>query len=344
MSDKAGSFIIDIEDKFLSREEQEIIAHPIVGGVILFKRNYDSQEQLQDLCQQIRASRQSPLLIMADQEGGRVQRFINEFTRLPAMAIFGTMYDADPANACYFAKECGWLMAIELLSVGIDLSLAPVLDLYKEISSVIGDRAFHASPQAVIYLAKAFIEGMQEAGMASVGKHFPGHGSVNLDSHIAIPIDERPLTQIEGDDMVPFIGLIKSGISAIMAAHIVFPEIDKLPVGFSRIWLQDILRAKLKFTGTIVSDDLNMKGADISPNYTDRVAAARDAGCDFAILCNNRKGVIQVLDNLPYASYMVSKEKWNVLQGNYSNIKKPLNVNQRWQKIHEFLLKNYLHS
>lgn len=323
MTGKLGSLIIDLEGKDLTSEERELLAHPLVGGVILFTRNEESRRQLKHLCQQIRSSCKNPLLIMVDQEGGRVQRFSNEFTRLPCMGHFGKIYDENPDTAGALAKDCGRLMATELLSVGIDFSLAPVLDLNKGMNTVIGERAFHSDPQVVIHLAKSFIQGMQVAGMASVGKHFPGHGSVTLDSHVTIPIDERSLSAIEQEDMKPFEELIKMdisgvGMTGIMAAHIQFPNVDKLAVGFSHRWLQDILRAHLRFTGPIFTDDLNMEGANISADYADRVAAARDAGCDFALLCNNRHGVIQVLDNLPYAAHQVSKDKWSVLQGQFS--------------------------
>jgi len=338
MAEKIGCFIIDLHGINVSPEERDILEHPLVGGIILFTRNYESRKQLQHLCQQIRLSTTRPLLIMVDQEGGRVQRFIDEFTRLPFMAAFGKMYDEKPDVACRLLEDCGWLIATELLSVGIDLNLAPVLDLNKGISNVIGQRAFHSRPQVVVEMASVFIRGMREAGMAATGKHFPGHGSVALDSHVVISIDERSMQEIEQDDMIAFAGVIKSGISAIMAAHIIFPNADTLPVGFSRYWLQDILRDRLGFIGTILSDDLNMQGANISSNYTDRVVAARDAGCDFAMLCNNRQGVTQVLDNLPRTSYWVSKDKWGFLQGDFTKVKQqPFKENKRWQKAHEFL-------
>lgn len=339
MTDEIGALIISVEDKELTREERELLAHPLVGGVILFARNYDTREQLKHLCQSIRSARKTPSLIMVDQEGGRVQRFIHEFTRLPYMATFGKIHDENPDKAHRLAKDCAWLMAVELLSVGVDLSLAPVLDLNKGMNSVIGNRAFHSHPDIVIRLANAFIQGMHEAGMASTGKHFPGHGSVTLDSHIAMPIDERPMNEIACDDMVAFAGMINAGISALMAAHIIFPKVDKHPVGFSRVWLQEILRTRLAFSGAILSDDLNMEGANISSNYADRVEVAREAGCDFALLCNNHRGVIQVLDNLSPTSHIVTKEKWHPLRGNFSRTEVSYKENIRWQEMHEFLLR-----
>jgi len=275
---------------------------------------------------------------MTDQEGGRVQRFIHEFTRLPSMAILGKMYEREPERANQLAKDCAWLMATELLSVGIDLSLAPVLDLNKGLNSVIGKRAFHSNPQYVLNIAHAFINGMQEAGMPSTGKHFPGHGSVQQDSHLTNPVDERSMKEIEEEDMKPFAGMIKAGISAIMTAHIAFPKVDALPVGYSRYWLKNILRDQLGFSGVILSDDLNMEGANISANYSDRVIAAREAGCDFALLCQNRKGVEQVLDGVRFESHQVDKEKWGTLQGNFSGINQPsYQENSRWRKTHDLL-------
>lgn len=338
MLGELGPLIIDIEGKDLSPEDSEILNHPLVGGIILFTRNYDSPEQIKFLCHKIRATCQHPLLIMVDQEGGRVQRFINGFTRLPSMSLFGQFYDDNPNHASRLATDCGWLMAAELLSVGVDMSLAPVLDLNKGLNSVIGERAFHSNPYTVIHLAKAFIQGMHEAGMATTGKHFPGHGAVYADSHIAVPLDNRPLSQVENEDMIPFIEMIQAGISAIMPAHIIFPEIDKLPVGFSSIWLKDILRSRLNFKGVIFSDDLNMEGANISSDYADRMLAARDAGCDFTLLCNNRYGVIQVLDRSTCSLHRVEKEKWYALKGNFSHFSESYQESKRWQATHEWLL------
>ncbi len=331
MGNEIGCFIIDLAGAELTSEEAELVAHPLVGGVILFARNYESRPQLNALCKKLRASRTKPLLIMVDQEGGRVQRFINDFTRIPNMGLLGELYEQKPQAALKLAHDCAWLLASELLSEQVDLSLAPVLDLNKVKNSVIGNRAFHEKPQVVTELAYAFIEGMKEAGMASVGKHFPGHGSVSLDSHVALPIDQRSFAQIEQDDLQPFASLIKQGLPAIMAAHIVYPEIDKVAVSFSPTWLQTILRMQLGFTGVIFSDDLNMEGANISNDYAARVTAAREAGCDFALLCNNRAGVIQVLDSLPYSVHYVGKEKWSSLQGKFSNTL--YSTSPRWQEI-----------
>lgn len=339
MANEIGACVISLEGKELAPEESEILAHPLIGGVILFARNYDSKDQLKALCRSIRQTRSHPILIMVDQEGGRVQRFINEFTRLPAMGSLGALYNENPDQALQLANHCGWLMASELLSVGIDLSLAPVLDLDKGRNTVIGSRAFHANALDVVRLATAFARGMQEAGMASVGKHFPGHGAVALDSHLALPVDERSFNEIEQDDLIPFAALIKAGIAGMMAAHIIFPQVDATPVGFSRVWLQTILRQQLKFKGVILSDDLNMEGANISANYADRVAMTREAGCDFALVCNNRKAAIQVLDNLPATAHTVAEPTWGRLRGDFSRLSDSYQKSTKYQETHEFLLK-----
>jgi beta-N-acetylhexosaminidase len=337
MADKIGALVVSIEGTTLSTADKEMLAHPLVGGVILFTRNYENRDQLRHLCQDIRSARKKPLLIMADQEGGRVQRFVPQFTKLPYLSWFGKVYDQDPLKACHLAEDSGWLMASELLSLGIDLSLAPVLDLNKDVSAVIGDRAFHRNPHVVAKLAESYIQGMQEAGMAATGKHFPGHGSILQDSHLALPVDERTFSQIEQDDLIPFAELIKSGITAIMVAHLLFPHVDKVPVTYSRHWLQDILRKRLRFEGVIFSDDLNMEGANISSNYADRFLAAREAGCDFAILCNNPQAIIQVLDKVPSTKHQVIPEKWSELQADFSCLQEPFNKNHRWLRTHECL-------
>ncbi|OGT44240.1 MAG: beta-N-acetylhexosaminidase [Gammaproteobacteria bacterium RIFCSPHIGHO2_12_FULL_37_34] len=333
-----GSLVIDLEGTRLSVEESELLTHPLIGGVILFSRNYESRQQLKDLCQHIRSVRPIPLLIMVDQEGGRVQRFIHEFTRLPAMATFGELYDNHQKRASRLAKNCGWLMAVELLSVHVDLSLAPVLDLQKNINQAIGNRAFHPKPEVVIQLGKAFIEGMREAGMAATIKHFPGHGSVQLDSHLGFPRDERTIQELQQEDMLPFIHLIQDHVEAVMVAHILFPNVDAASVSYSRYWLQDILRGKLGFSGIILSDDLTMEGANISAHYPDRVIAAKEAGCDFTLLCNNRKGVIQTIDYLPKHFYFVEEKKWHRLQGKFTD---QLEQQDRWQQTNKLISDMY---
>lgn len=290
--------MLDVRELELQADEHEIINHPLVGGVILFSRNYESPEQITALCQSIRDAKSSPLLIAVDQEGGRVQRFRKGFTLLPASHQIGEIYDTDQTQAKVLASTAGWLMASELLAVGIDFSFAPVLDLYKGVSQVIGDRAFHRKPEVITLLAKQYIKGMKQAGMSSVGKHFPGHGSVEEDSHVAIPRDSRRFEDIQMSDIIPFENLILANLHAIMPAHVIYPNIDPLPAGFSKFWLQQILREQLNFNGVIFSDDLSMTGAEIAGDYLDRVKAALAAGCDMALICNQQSEAIKVLDNL----------------------------------------------
>ena len=337
MSNNLGSLVADIAGTELSPEDREIIAHPLIGGMILFTRNYESRSQLTSLIKAMRNAKNGPLLIMVDQEGGRVQRFKNDFTLIPPMAALGVLFDQEPSLALEKARDIGWLLAMELLAAGMDFSLAPVLDLNKQVSKVIGDRAFHTSSNVVIQLACTFIAGMKEAGMAAVGKHFPGHGSIAPDSHVAMPVDERAFKQIENDDLLPFKALIKNSIPALMAAHIEFPNIDNKPVGFSSVWLNDILRQQLGFKGMVLSDDLNMEGANITSSYADRVALAKDAGCDLALLCNNRQGVIEVLDHLAPTSYLIDESKWTTLQGRFSNNPHSFEQSPRWVKTNEFI-------
>lgn len=333
-----GPVIIDLLGLELTSEEKDLLQHPLVSGIILFSRNYESPDQIAELCSHIRNSVTKPLLITVDQEGGRVQRFREGFTRLPSMDYLGKLWEEDPDFASSLAESCGWLMAAELLAVGIDMSFAPVLDLNKKLNTVIGDRAFHSQPDPVIFLAKAYIQGMNRAGMAATGKHFPGHGSVSLDSHHALPVDERTITDIQQNDLIPFAHFIQHGIEAIMPAHILFPAVDNHPVGFSKRWLQDILRNQLQFSGTIFSDDLNMEGAGFAGKYHERAEAALSAGCDMVLICNNRPGAINILDNLSH-EWNVDKDKFKLLQGKFSQNIKELHSSDEWQHHLQFLLK-----
>lgn len=330
MPQAKGPVIIDLMGLELTSEEGELLQHPSVGGVILFTRNFESTAQITQLCHAIRTSRQSTLLIAVDQEGGRVQRFKEGFVRLPSMGEVGQVYQASPAAGLQLAYHCGWIMAAELLAVGIDISFAPVLDLNKQQNTVIGDRSFSASPAIVIRLAHAVMEGMHDAGMAATGKHFPGHGAVTADSHLALPVDSRLLTEIVAEDMQPFAALISSKIDALMPAHILFPAVDNRPVGFSPYWLQEVLRKQLQFSGVIFSDDLNMAGAEFAGSYADRAIAALDAGCDSILICNNRSGAIDILDHLP-ESYRSSSEWLLRLQGQFSVDLKTLHASSIWK-------------
>lgn len=313
MTQQIGSLVIDIEGVQLSAEDKELLAHPCVGGIILFKRNYENKLQLQSLCKSIRAARQHPILIMADQEGGRVQRFLAEFTPIPAAAQFGKLYDQNPDLAVELVESSAWLLASELLEVGVDMSLSPVADL-KRVNLAIGNRAFHADPKITSILSLAFMRGLHEAGMAAVAKHFPGHGSVLLDSHLDLPIDGRPLRDIEKEDLVPFEYLIQKDLRAMMVAHITYPEIDSMPADFSSKWLQTILRKQMKFSGAIFSDDLNMAGASVVGDPLKRVQIAREAGCDFILYCNQRNAVLNFIHQLDQAAFQVPKSIFDLLK------------------------------
>lgn len=333
-----GPVMIDIEGTELSAEDRELLLHPLVGGVILFSRNYQSIEQLQKLVNELHNLRDPHLLISVDHEGGRVQRFRDGFTALPAVSHFGKIYDHDHRRARKLAELAGWLMAAELRAVGIDFSFAPVLDVDHGISQVIGDRAFHSDPNIVSELAHVYINGMHEAGMAATGKHFPGHGGVEADSHTDIPVDEREYNDIYAHDILPFKRLIHHGLAAIMPAHVIYPQIDKQPAGFSPFWLKEVLRKRLNFQGVIFSDDLDMKGASvISENYADRANAALNAGCDMVLVCNNRAAAISVLDEMKQENDPVTHLRLARMHGKKNYNLKQLHQMQRWRSATEQL-------
>lgn len=293
-----GPVMVDLKGTTLLPEERDMLLHPLVGAVIFFTRNFESPEQIAALTDEIHALRDPPLLVCVDHEGGRVQRFRNGFTRLPAVRKLGAVYDRDPKHARTLAETFGWVMASELRAVGVDFSFAPVLDLDRGVSRVIGDRAFHSSPEAVADLAHSYMRGMHLAGMAATGKHFPGHGGCEADSHVDVPVDPRRYEDILVEDMVPFERMIHFGLEAIMPAHVIFNTIDTNPAGFSRFWLRDVLRARLGFQGVIFSDDLSMEGARVAGGPVDRARAAFNAGCDMGLVCNNPMAAQQVLDGL----------------------------------------------
>lgn len=286
--------MIDLEGLELQTEEKELLGHPLTGGLIFFSRNYASVEQLKHLITDIRStvsSANKDILIAVDHEGGRVQRFRSDFTQLPAIAKLSE--SDDPAQNAF---SHAWLMAAEVRAMDIDFSFAPVLDINYGVSGVIGDRSFNRDPNVISALAIEYIKGMREAGMASTGKHFPGHGAVIEDSHHEIPVDRRSKEEIWQQDIIPFSNLIKQGLDAVMPAHVIYSALDDKPAGFSSFWLQNILRGELQFDGVIFSDDLSMEGASVAGDFASRAEAAITAGCDMALVCNNREGAIQVLD------------------------------------------------
>jgi beta-N-acetylhexosaminidase len=330
-----GPIILDLIAGELSAEECEMLQHPLVGGVVLFARHYESPLQISELCKAIRLAAAKPMLIAVDQEGGRVQRFKQGFTLLPAMRQLGVFYKENPEQALLTAEVCGWLMAAELFSVGVNFSFAPVLDLDRHNNTVIGDRAFHAEPSVVVELARALIQGMHVIGMPATGKHFPGHGGVTLDSHKIMPVDKRGIAEVQSLDMLSFIPLIQDNtLDAIMPAHILYPQVDDKPVGFSKHWLQTVLRLELKFNGVIISDDLNMEGAAFAGNYAERAQLALDAGCNLVLICNNREGAIQILDNVSIEKYHLKNERVNhMCQWSKSTIDyKSLLRTKEWQE------------
>jgi len=295
-----GPVIVDIAGFSLTPEERSRLQHPLVGGVILFSRNYQSPEQLAALTHEIHALRQPPLLISVDHEGGRVQRFREGFTALPAMRELGRVWDFDRAQAKLLAQMTGFVLAAELRACGVDLSYTPVLDVDHGNSSVIGNRAFHHDTAAITELALGLIHGLRDGGMSSVGKHFPGHGHVHADSHHEMPVDSRPFDEIEKSDLVPFRRLIENGLGAIMPAHVVYPDVDDKPAGFSKRWLVEILRGQLAFDGMIFSDDLSMEGARSVGGIVERAQAAFSAGCDMVLVCNDPVAAEYLLRGLDY--------------------------------------------
>ncbi len=289
-----GAIMMDVSGLVLTKTEANQLRKPAIGGVILFSRNFESIDQVKKLINSIRQIN-TTLLIAVDHEGGRVQRFKKGFTRLPAMKKLGDLYDRDVELAEKLAFSCGFVLAYELLEIGVDFSFAPVLDIEYGQSSVIGDRAFHANPKVVGLLAGSLIDGMHKAGMKCVGKHFPGHGFVAADSHHDLPIDDRPMAELM-DDMVPFKALIGCGLDAVMPAHVVYSQVDDKPAGFSKKWIQGILKEQMGFSGIVFSDDLSMQGAHFIKNIHDRVRVALDSGCDMVLICNHPDKVDEVID------------------------------------------------
>jgi beta-N-acetylhexosaminidase len=331
-----GPIMCDLRGVQLEADECEMLCHPHVGGVILFSRNFESTEQIAALTKSIHELRHPRLLIAVDHEGGRVQRFREGFSRLPACALIS---ECGPIKKTEFlAQRAGWLMAAELLAVGVDLSFAPVLDVGGKISQVIGDRAFHTDPEQVSRLARAYMNGMKEAGMASVGKHFPGHGSVVEDSHVAMPYDDRSFADIKMHDLIPFERMIHAGLPALMPAHVIYSKVDKNPAGFSEFWLKKILRQELEFQGTIFSDDLSMVGAEMMGTYPERAEAALNAGCDMVLACNNQEGAIAILDKAKIPDRIELQSRLIRMHGKFENTLDELKQTDLWKQRSEVVL------
>lgn len=324
---RTGPVILDLNGLELEQAEHELLLHPQCGGVILFARNYDNIEQVKHLTAAIKDCRQD-LVIYVDQEGGRVQRMQEGFLRLPPLAELGKLYDRDASAACKQAQHLGWLMAVECLSVGIDVSFAPVLDLDYLNSKVIGDRALHSDSKIVGLLAERYVQGMHQAGMAAVGKHYPGHGYVAADSHTEIPVDYREYEDIAGADLLPFKHMIEQGIDGLMPAHVIYEQCDPDPAGFSVFWIQQLLRMMLGFDGTVFSDDLTMEGASCAGEaMIDRARAALGAGCDVVLVCNNQDAAQTTLDGLDrYTMPLESQQRHQRMKSR---------KNHQWQELHQ---------
>ena len=312
-----GPIMADVAAFSLTQTERQRLLHPAIGGVILFRRNYQSRAQLIQLVTEIKALRSPELIVAVDHEGGRVQRFISEFTPLPAMRKLGCCWDRHGAIVAEkMAQTVGWVLATELRACGIDLSFTPILDLDWGECAVIGNRSFHAQPAVVSALAIALQNGLKMGGMASCGKHFPGHGAASGDSHVMMPKDKRSWIQLWEDDIQPFNDLIHQGMAAVMPAHVVYPQVDPdEPAGFSSIWLKQILRDKLQFSGVIFSDDLTMEGASMAGDIRARTENAFSAGCDIALICNKPDWVDRVLEDFIWPENQYLAQRWEMIAG-----------------------------
>ena len=326
-----GALMLDIAGTELNQEDIQLLQAPQVGGMILFSRNIESPQQVRALTDHMRLVRPD-ILIAVDQEGGRVQRLKNGFTLLPAMGKFGELYLKDAEKAIELAKKCGWLMATEVLAVGIDFSFAPVLDI-NNVSDVIGDRAFAKNVKDIVPLARAFMQGMKRAGMANTGKHFPGHGSVKADSHVAAAIDHRRYDEIYNNDMQSFIQL-QPQLDALMPAHVIYPNIDPNPAGFSPYWIQKVLREELQYDGVLFSDDLTMQAACVAGGADARILAALNAGCDMGLVCNQREAACLALDAITELP-LPNQERLERMRGRIPEISigEQLDLGDEWQAV-----------
>jgi beta-N-acetylhexosaminidase len=329
--------MVDVAGTELTAEDREILRHPLVGGVILFTRNYRDPEQLTALVSAIHAARSPALLVAVDHEGGRVQRFRSGFSVLPPLRRIGKEYDLDAKAGLNLARHMGWLMAAELRACGIDLSFAPCVDLDYGVSEVIGDRAFHSKANAVSQLASAYMHGMRDAGMAATAKHFPGHGAVVADSHVAAPVDRRAYVDLD-DDLMPYRRLISNGLPAVLAAHVLFPQIDSESVAsVSPRWIRDILRRELGFKGVLFTDDMSMAGAAVAGDIVERSWRALDAGSDMVLICNSRPSVVTVLDKLQFEPQPTSAVRLVRMRGRDGMPRDTLMASAEWQQCREML-------
>ena len=328
-----GALMLDIAGTELTQEYIQLLQAPQVGGMILFSRNIESPPQVRALTDHMRRIRPD-ILIAVDQEGGRVQRLKQGFSLLPAMGRLGDLYNTQPQQAVALAEQCGWLMAIEVLAVGIDFSFAPVLDL-NDVSDVIGDRSFAQNIQDIVPLASAFMQGMKRAGMANTGKHFPGHGSVKADSHVAAPVDSRSFEDIYAKDMQTFIQLMPQ-LDALMPAHVIYDQIDPNPAGFSPYWIQTILRQKLKFDGVLFSDDLTMQAACVVGGADARIQAALKAGCDMGLVCNDRSAACTALEGINDLA-LPNQERLERMRGKIPQLQLStiLELGDEWKKVRD---------
>ncbi|MDZ7749553.1 MAG: beta-N-acetylhexosaminidase [Halofilum sp. (in: g-proteobacteria)] len=330
-----GPVMLDVAGTELTAEDRELLRHPNVGGVVLFARNHADPGQLAALVAEIHALRDPHLLVAVDQEGGRVQRFRAGFTALPPMACLGERHDADPGAARAAAESLGWLLAAELLATGVDLSFAPVLDLRRGISAVIGDRALHTDPEVVATLGGMLVRGMHRAGMSAVGKHFPGHGSVAADSHHELPVDRRARADILQLDAIPFARLAHKGLPGIMPAHVVYPAVDDVPAGYSRAWLGGILREELGFSGAVFSDDLSMAAAGLEADCAARAARALEAGCDMVLVCNDRAAAVTAVEGLAQVDRPVTAARLLRMHGHAAgDVDGGLRQRAAWREAH----------
>ncbi|HEY6453977.1 MAG TPA: beta-N-acetylhexosaminidase [Steroidobacteraceae bacterium] len=331
-----GPLMIDLVGHAVLPEERDMLAHPLVGGVILFTRNYESPEQLLQLTHDIHAVRTPPLLIAVDHEGGRVQRFRTGFSRLPPARRIGQLFDTDRAAGLSAARSMGWLMAAELRAHGVDLSFAPTVDLDYGLNEAIGDRALHPTAEATAQLAVAYMMGMREAGMAATAKHFPGHGAVVADSHVALPVDRRELADLD-QDLAPYRLLISNGLPGVMVAHILLPAEDAAPASLSARWIRGVLRTDLNFPGAIFTDDLSMHAVAVGSSIVERCQCALAAGCDMLLVCNDPASRSRALAGLAASPDPASQLRLVRMRGGERLSPEQLRDSQAWGRAQQLL-------